>query len=366
MPSRAARRPVSRGAPPARSKSSTATPRSSRERAKSTSLAPSRSKRSSRPVTRRPSICVVGGQQPTAEVVQQPLEGGAGPRAGLAQHEVLDAVRGHDGRVVALGVGRQEVVAEDLHVDLGGHQERARAVPVDGDAGLAVADRAGAHRGRGGYPDRAPSQRPRAPIWCRPKLGAINGKGDGMARPKRGMRAAIACALGAAAAVGTWAGIAGAASGSSPSRRPGSTWGRTTTAAGPRRTTRGACTCRRRWAARSRPPTRRTCPRGRRWPRSSTASCATATRSSSRPPSATRTTWRPRRRSIPTSTSSRPPAPSRPRTWPSTTGPARTASTSPAWPPARRPRPTPSATSCRSPSPRSSATPTRSRSARRR
>ncbi len=33
-----------------------------------------------------------------------------------------------------------------------------------------------------------------------------------MARPKRGMRAAIVCALGVAATVGTWAGIAGAAS----------------------------------------------------------------------------------------------------------------------------------------------------------
>ncbi len=122
------------------------------------------------------------------------------------------------------------------------------------------------------------------------------------------------------------------------SRRRGSTSARTTTAAGRRRTTTAGSTCRRSSARRSRRRSRRTCRRAR-----------SSSRCSSPDPRRQQDHLRDvvrlpevheglRRRSTPTSTSSRRRASARRRTSPSTSGPARTRSTCPASPRALPPR----------------------------
>ena len=81
----------------------------------------------------------VGGDHALADVREEALQRGALVAGRLAQDEVLHRVGGDHVRVVALGVGGREVVAQHLDADLAGEHVVARD-PVDGDAQLAVGD----------------------------------------------------------------------------------------------------------------------------------------------------------------------------------------------------------------------------------
>ena len=76
--------------------------------------------------------------EPLAEVLEEAFEARAVVAQRLAQDEVLHRVGGDDGGVVALGVGGEEVVAEDLDADLGCEHVIAGVArrPVDGTRSL--------------------------------------------------------------------------------------------------------------------------------------------------------------------------------------------------------------------------------------
>jgi hypothetical protein len=60
---------------------------------------------------------LVGGREACPKVVQEPFQRGAFEAQCLPDDEVLHAVRGHDHRVIAVRIRRQEVIAEDFQVD---------------------------------------------------------------------------------------------------------------------------------------------------------------------------------------------------------------------------------------------------------
>ena len=64
----------------------------------------------------------IGRGKSDAQKMEQPFQGRPGVGEGLADDEVLHAVGGDDHRVVAVGVGGEEFLAEDLDVDLAGEQ----------------------------------------------------------------------------------------------------------------------------------------------------------------------------------------------------------------------------------------------------
>ena len=125
--------------------------------------------------------------------------------------------------------------------------------------------------------------------------------------------------------------------GSTSSRRRGSTSGRTTTAAGRRPTTQAGCTSQKQLGSKVQTTYKENVPEGPQVaqvideprPRRQQDHLRDLVRLPGRD-------GQRRRRSTRTSSSSRRPARAQPRTWPSTSAPARTRSTSPAWPPARR------------------------------
>ena len=79
-------------------------------------------KGSSRAVSRQGVHLRVGRGESGPQKVEQPFQRGSGVGERLADDEVLHAVGGDDHRVVAVGVGRQEIIAEDLDVDFTGEQ----------------------------------------------------------------------------------------------------------------------------------------------------------------------------------------------------------------------------------------------------
>ena len=130
-------RPACTARNPSRPSSTVATAWSSAELVKTLPIR--RSNRSSRPLHAHGLHHRVGGQQPVAEVAEEALERVAVVAERLAQDVVLHRVGGDDGGVVALGVGRSEVVAEHLDVDLAGEHVVARE-PVHRHPQLAVGD----------------------------------------------------------------------------------------------------------------------------------------------------------------------------------------------------------------------------------
>jgi hypothetical protein len=109
---------------------------------------------------------VVGAEELATQMRQQPLDGRAVPGERLAQDDVLHAVGGDNARVVALSIGAEEGVAEDLEVHLyadedvaasgeggfgdgGDAAERARVDAVQRHTQLAIADLVGVVRVHG-------------------------------------------------------------------------------------------------------------------------------------------------------------------------------------------------------------------------
>ena len=126
-------------------------------------------------------------------------------------------------------------------------------------------------------PKRASNARPasrRALTYSRVVIGA----GDWRRRMRRKFVATGSCSRSPSSALVARDDRLRPSPSRSRSRWPSSTRGRTTTAAGRRRTTRGDSPSRRRSGTRCRPPTRRTSSRTHRFRRSSRVSCARATR----------------------------------------------------------------------------------------
>ncbi len=109
---------------------------------------------------------VIGAEEHAAQMRQQSLDGRAVVGERLAQDDVLHAVGGDDARVVTLGVGAEEGVAEDLEVHLHADEdvaasgeggfgdgrdaaERARVDAIQRHAQLAIADLVGVVRAHG-------------------------------------------------------------------------------------------------------------------------------------------------------------------------------------------------------------------------